>query len=86
MRRRAVIQRDTNADRNIRAARDRQQLSNDRCAIPRVAGRCGNQLHIQLGALQQKDQRPNIVDIKTDIRIQNNGCCHGQAFFIVLSR
>ncbi|MPM61865.1 hypothetical protein SDC9_108728 [bioreactor metagenome] len=70
------IRRRAGDDRNVAAVRRRQQLAGDFRAATGVSGGRGHQLQVQFRALEQKSQRPGVVDIAADIGVENNRDLH----------
>lgn len=60
------------ADRDIRPARHLEKPRRDRRAVNRIARRGEDEFEVELRAAQQLRQRPGIIDIRTDIGIQND--------------
>ncbi len=73
---RIVVQRNANADGNMRAVHHLEDLSHQTGAINGIAGAGGDEFDVELRASKQEGKGPNIIDIVTDVGIQNGGYCH----------
>ena len=53
-----------------------EDLSHQTGAINGIAGTGGDEFDVEFRASQQEGKGPNIIDIVTDVGIQNRGYCH----------
>ena len=62
----------TDADRHIGSAHLFEQFGDDLCLAVRVMRIGHNEFQIQLGRSQEQRQRPGVVDVTADVRVEND--------------
>ena len=62
-----------------------QDLRHQTGSVNRIAGAGGDEFDVEFRAAEQEGKGPNIVDIVTDVGIQNSGYRHGRLLFRCIS-
>ena len=74
---RRVIERYSDADRNVGAAGDLKHLGCHPSAVGGIAGCGGHQPQVELRAAQQESERPDVVHVEADVGVKDHRDGHG---------